>query len=328
MAMIECPRCGFAQPTDKYCASCGVDMEALLAKPVPFWKRTMQNPNLHLSMIGILILVVIGWIFYTQRALVNREMGAFLDSPVLSKEAADPGSDPVRAQAPMPVAATRGAIAASEGAEAEFGSESTSFDTADQSVSLDSAGSEVGAAGSPSPTGRLVDGSKMEVTFWEIPREQLAQVISRAEKDSSEGAFTFKQGEEVLKGLRQQAESLGVSRSANVTSGTAMLNVETPASAPENFQFALRLQLGENLRVESSQVFPTEAGSPYGTPSQGPNASVPVAKDSLMLLVFDVPQRNVREETLSKAGEGPWSVFASPEFKVGMTEWIATIHFK
>ena len=58
--MIECPKCGFAQPRDRYCASCGVDMEHLLAVPDPLWVRILQNPTLHLSLIGMLIALVVG----------------------------------------------------------------------------------------------------------------------------------------------------------------------------------------------------------------------------------------------------------------------------
>lgn len=42
--LINCPKCGFSQPNDRYCASCGVDMVAFRPAPPPFWRQLMGNP--------------------------------------------------------------------------------------------------------------------------------------------------------------------------------------------------------------------------------------------------------------------------------------------
>jgi hypothetical protein len=59
--LISCPRCGFQQPQDKYCAQCGVDMESYKPQSAPFWKTFLKNPVLHVT---LLVAVVAGGSFY------------------------------------------------------------------------------------------------------------------------------------------------------------------------------------------------------------------------------------------------------------------------
>ncbi len=58
--MISCPKCGFSQPKDKYCAQCGVDMESYAPPKTPFVKKLLFNPFFHLStFIFILVFAVV-----------------------------------------------------------------------------------------------------------------------------------------------------------------------------------------------------------------------------------------------------------------------------
>ncbi len=52
--LINCPRCGFQQPKDQYCAQCGVDMDAFKPVVPPLWKRVFGN---HLVQLGLLLLI-------------------------------------------------------------------------------------------------------------------------------------------------------------------------------------------------------------------------------------------------------------------------------
>lgn len=51
--LINCPRCGFQQPKDKYCAQCGVDMENFKPATPPAWKRFFGNPLIQLSLLVV-----------------------------------------------------------------------------------------------------------------------------------------------------------------------------------------------------------------------------------------------------------------------------------
>ena len=59
MSMINCPKCGFFQPKDQYCASCGVNMEKWQAPKQPLWKKVAGNWMFQLSVLFIIIFVLI-----------------------------------------------------------------------------------------------------------------------------------------------------------------------------------------------------------------------------------------------------------------------------
>jgi hypothetical protein len=53
--MISCPRCGFSQPEDQYCAQCGVNMHAFKPRQKSTFKKLTENVG-----IQIVILLVFG----------------------------------------------------------------------------------------------------------------------------------------------------------------------------------------------------------------------------------------------------------------------------
>lgn len=52
--LVNCPRCGFSQPKDQYCAQCGIDMQSYKPKEKPFLAKTLGNMWVQ---IGILLLI-------------------------------------------------------------------------------------------------------------------------------------------------------------------------------------------------------------------------------------------------------------------------------
>jgi hypothetical protein len=63
--LINCPRCGFSQPQDQYCASCGVNIETYVPRKESPWKKIFSNT---LSQVAIVIAVALGASYYTLRA--------------------------------------------------------------------------------------------------------------------------------------------------------------------------------------------------------------------------------------------------------------------
>lgn len=59
--MIKCPKCNFEQPTDQYCANCGVNMETYKPQSPPLWKRLAFN---WMAQLGLLIVIILGVVFY------------------------------------------------------------------------------------------------------------------------------------------------------------------------------------------------------------------------------------------------------------------------
>ncbi len=53
--MVNCPKCGFSQPKDRFCASCGVDMDRYQPKQDPFFKRILKSWIFQLVVLVIVV---------------------------------------------------------------------------------------------------------------------------------------------------------------------------------------------------------------------------------------------------------------------------------
>jgi hypothetical protein len=55
--LINCPRCGFSQPQDQYCAQCGVDMQAFKPKEEPFLKKLVSSLGFQLGTLALIAFI-------------------------------------------------------------------------------------------------------------------------------------------------------------------------------------------------------------------------------------------------------------------------------
>jgi hypothetical protein len=129
--MVNCPKCGFSQPQDQYCASCGVDMLTFKPAQKSFLIRMATNTLLQMAVVSITIFVVFAYVrerdhknnlarlelaekserFAQQREerrLREQEEAAVAQATTEEKPAADPVPEPQQAAAsfaakPIPV---------------------------------------------------------------------------------------------------------------------------------------------------------------------------------------------------------------------------------
>lgn len=64
--LIKCPRCGFQQPKDRYCAQCGVDIDHYRPPQTSFGKKILGNPAFQISLV-LCIAAVVGLSLYQRR---------------------------------------------------------------------------------------------------------------------------------------------------------------------------------------------------------------------------------------------------------------------
>ncbi len=335
--MIECPRCGFSQPADKYCASCGVDIEQFLARPKPIWVRLIQNPNLHLGLIGILIVLVIGYIIQTQSELVSKRMDQFLnDLPLTSRDAADPNDIQERERA-------RSRAMSAREAKPDETPEAAAIMTAEAASEADAAKKSVAAAEPAIPA--ISTENKVEIAHWEIPRDILAPLLSSAQRvgESQSGrTYLFSSASKINEQLQMNAQRLTLPRTIAVGPGGQMTQV-TPATSVEAFQFGLFVQIVKleerdlGLRWESQMVLP-QVETPQEAASMEPavraasetlmSGNATLNANSLLLIVMEPVNRSPRLDFVARAGEGPWTVFASDVFRAGITDWVVVIQIR
>lgn len=55
--MVNCPKCGFSQPQDQYCASCGVDMVLYRPAKKSFFRRLASNTVFQMTSVSLAIFI-------------------------------------------------------------------------------------------------------------------------------------------------------------------------------------------------------------------------------------------------------------------------------
>ena len=77
--MVNCPKCGFSQPQDQYCAKCGVDMIAFRPAEKPLLQRLASNMSLQVS---VLILLVLAGGLFVRHANKEKLARAVAETPI------------------------------------------------------------------------------------------------------------------------------------------------------------------------------------------------------------------------------------------------------
>lgn len=90
--LVKCPKCGFDQPKDTYCASCGVEMDTYKPVSPPLWKKVVRSP-----LFSLVIFLALGYasILYLKSPTPSPS------SPSLSPRPSLPTASP---ETPSPVA--------------------------------------------------------------------------------------------------------------------------------------------------------------------------------------------------------------------------------
>lgn len=70
MIQEECPRCGFIQPSDRYCAYCGLDIESYKSHHVPPWyQKLLGNQKILVSLVLSVVLGTSTYIYFQSKKL-------------------------------------------------------------------------------------------------------------------------------------------------------------------------------------------------------------------------------------------------------------------
>ena len=97
--MVSCPKCGFTQPEDRYCASCGVDMLAFKPAEKPFAQKLMSNWIFQVAALGLILIVAYVSLRGRARHALEERVSDIEDAPTvrvleeMEKHVRDPRPD-------------------------------------------------------------------------------------------------------------------------------------------------------------------------------------------------------------------------------------------
>ena len=202
--LVNCPKCGFQQPIDKYCAQCGVDMETFKPSAPPLLQRIFGNTIVQLS---LLVVVAVG-------------MGTFLykNGPTNAETTSATPASHLQINSNASTSAPLPASASFEGQMAPVPADTEAQSTEAQAQDLATAradGTVIPASAADAPANpaekrsvAAVSGPTLIVTYAEVPRASYQALID-ATHTTPNGAYMNFTGYSagILPGLRQKLNS-------------------------------------------------------------------------------------------------------------------------
>ncbi|MDC0980169.1 hypothetical protein OAQ84_00390, partial [Bdellovibrionales bacterium] len=96
--MQECPRCGFSQPKDKYCANCGLDIDNYHPEPTSFLSQLFSNTWFQIAVVVATIATLVSLLYWKQSDDIHQlKMGT-----TFSNETVKSNSNPTVKTQPAP----------------------------------------------------------------------------------------------------------------------------------------------------------------------------------------------------------------------------------
>lgn len=81
--LINCPRCDFSQPQDRYCANCGVDMDNFKPVPASPLKKILVSPLFHILIIALIVVASVVAIKQRQKEELQARIEFLKSGPVM-----------------------------------------------------------------------------------------------------------------------------------------------------------------------------------------------------------------------------------------------------
>jgi hypothetical protein len=315
--LVNCPKCGFSQPKDRFCANCGVDMDAFQPAPPSLGKRLLGNPFFHLAVILSLALLIVYYIRTQPEQFGLEKNNSLKAGPfVLQQKHMRDDSEENTVPSTLPPATTN-----PEG-------------TSSTIVSVKSAELENTTVAAPAKIGSL----KIKATYAEVDRntlEALKQESAGSGLYSDMGDFKAGALSDISKKLLKERGITVLQKVEKTFDATAPsqqwfvgkhaeneldLGLTTAISVKQNDDNSYHIEL-EILRSlkESREAPPIKRAYPINSFDLAPGMG--------WMITMNLPRQIEQFEPGSLAPDGFLRIFRSAQFKGRMSEFTLFIEF-
>ena len=322
--MTKCPKCGFTQPKDKFCANCGVDIELFEPQKSPLYKQIFRSTGLQLLFLFALIAIMTSIIYSPDNQI----------KPSQSKLTSRPS-----ATLPPPVAKSKPSLKASQALKKEKKSK-TKDQTSPQPVNTVSKVIKpqppfkevikVAAVQPPPPIPPKVN--TIHVRFAEVPQAVLNDVVFKNSvlgEDNHLRAGAYPLGKRLSK-ITQMIPGL------SLLPGTRSNKLPMPNDESMNFQFLhaeegqeyglqfrlyIQLNSGElNIELEGMVNLKSMSGDNIYNASL--QASYTLPQDQVLIIEVAIPPMPMDENHISSLSGTPLSIMSRTDFLDGQTSLV------
>ncbi len=322
--MHECPKCGFVQPQDQYCANCGLDIENYKPAPEPLLKKLGKNTVLQVLIVIVTLLAVTTYIFIKQKEVIEKHFA-------LTQQNLDEVS---------PLLDTNSEDETLNGATESVGAPTNEVvDTSPSSVTESPTKANKSAALNSADKITPLIKHELVITFAEASNSLLQQLASEGQilnETAQRRSFSNPNIEAVdrLKDRDSEFRTLAGGESEPLAVGSSLVFDFTHISGHTNDNVGLDLEitpvaLGENnieLNLTGQLHLKAEDGSTIA--SQEINANYLFPNKSTLLMVGFLPRQSIRQEDLHGFSNTPLAIFESLQLINGLTDFVIFIQIK
>lgn len=321
--MQDCPKCGFIQPKDRYCANCGLDIESYNPAPKPFIERLKKNILLQIGLAAVLISGLV-FLIYTNH---KRQLETNFELHSISMSNGDTGELATEA----PTAAPRATPSRQEEPPASAIPEDppqalrTLVEEAEETLPEQQAASR-------RPTA-------LQITYTEVPRLLLMQItdVSTVLSQSTSSKTLVYPYEDDIRSLQQLDPDFDIlpgSNRYNLNENTVInvdftqIRAETTEMEGLSFQITptrvgpdqVDLELVGYLSLTSEEELTVLNADINGRFSFAPNTT--------LAIVGLLPNTRISQEELAALNRTPLVILSSPDFVNQSSEFVIFIQAK
>jgi hypothetical protein len=346
--LVTCPKCGFNQPKDRYCANCGVNMETFHKKEPSLSEKILAGP-----LPFIIVLAIIGGLVYLriQRA---KEVNAGIESSSRVSQVGvktAPSASPLTTVSPSPSAQES---PASDSQDPSKKAQADARSTPGEQAAAAGVAATAAPAGAEAPSGKVAGDSHptlvnkvepghnstdinvnkakkinaLKVTYFEVPSSLMSTIV-----EENQGSESFGRQGPIVTSLiskttgmwPQSREQFRVLRSEVIKlDGKSSLLIE----AGENLEGEKILSIAVEVAEFNSQEFKGNVEVRRSSLRPHPATSFPLAlelgPDSGFFISGILPRLRP-PEMVGLTGEPLTKIFKSPQFQRGGSDFVIFI---
>lgn len=333
--MMECPRCAFVQPQDRFCANCGLNIATYQAKPKPLLQRLLGSPAFYL-VAGVTFVVAVT--MYLKRAQVepSTRSGFVAEQtapvagggPTQTAPGHTPPPAPPQAREAQPQPATAAAFAPPATTEPPPPIPATRGQSAGNDDGIPD-GPAAATAAPAAPAAPKMP-SQVEISFYEIPRDIWQPVAADAKPIGEAGVWRVlqvAQKEKLNSALAEARRLPGQKQMATQPSSVAQMHY--PVGTPDThqgvyFDFSAVKIDGANLEIEIAGEMTLKIDANAAIQNRVDTvASMPAG--GAVVLVGNINRKPLPEALIPQVGGSPLAILESPDFLEAQTELILVI---
>lgn len=307
--MMQCPRCGFSQPEDKYCANCGLNIEAYNNRPRNWLLRMLDNPTFYGVFVGILLILVLINILLNPQGLSRGMNSLFRSSMILSKHAGEKK-------------------AADDNDSKEKDAASEASDDSDTDVSAMSEAEEEAP---------IVTYTRLEIGFYELANENVAAINGKVLREGNGWRILQIDDASSVEPLKKAARKLPGGADAEIKNDSLLLDAGDLNPDPQSPYLAVGADWAKNENLHWAIDFKSHTQQlrvPTSQDSTPPlqvvsfDGTVALDQKSALLLIYSPGPQRAPATSAEKLSQSPLQIMASEEYHDGLSSLVIWINFK